>query len=155
MKHAAAALLSLAFLLPAAAGAQGVGDWLVSPAEALQYKGEEGFNSPRPLVARNVTPAIEILQPAARPDQKIKAPFPIQIRFKPQADAAIVPSTFKVLYGALNFDITQRIAKFAQVTPEGVSFDKAQVPPGKHKLVLQVQDDKQRIGERELRIEVE
>ena len=131
------------------------GDWLVSPAEAVQYQGAEGFNAPASLVARNVTPTIEVVQPVPRADQKLKTPFAIQIRFKAREDAPIVPSTFKVLYGALNFDITQRIAKFAQVTTEGVSFDKAQIPPGKHKLVLQVQDEKQRIGERELRIEVE
>jgi hypothetical protein len=148
MKHLLIAAV-LAAALPA--GAQ-TAEWLVSPAEALQYKGAEGFDAPRALGTRNTTPVIELLQPQG---QKLKAPFPIELRFKPQADAAIVPSTFKVLYGALNFDITQRIAKFAQVTPQGVSFDKAQVPPGKHKLVLQVQDEKQRTGERELRIEVE
>ena len=38
--------------------------------------------------------------------------------------------------------ITSRITKHVQVSPQGFNFDKAQIPPGKHRLTLQVQDDK-------------
>ena len=60
-----------------------------------------------------------------------------------------------MLYGALKFDITSRITKFVKVTPAGFSLENAQIPVGKHRLILQVQDEKQRLAERELRIEVE
>ena len=59
------------------------------------------------------------------------------------------------MYGAFKLDITNRITKFVQVTKEGFSLENAQIPVGKHRLTLQVQDEKQRVAERELRVEVE
>lgn len=130
-------------------------DWLISPAEAVAYQGEGGFNEQPALRARSVVPQIDIIKPEPAVDLKVKAPFPISVLFKGQSDAAIDPSTFKVMYGALKFDITSRITKFVKVTPTGFSLDNAQIPVGKHRLTLQVQDEKQRVAERELRVEVE
>jgi hypothetical protein len=130
-------------------------DWLISPAEAVSYQGEGGFNEPAALRARAVVPQIDILKPEPATDLKVKAPFAISVLFKGQSDAAIDPTTFKVMYGALKFDITSRITKFVKVTSAGFSLDNAQIPSGKHRLILQVQDDKQRVAERELRVEVE
>lgn len=100
-------------------------------------------------------PQIDILKPEPVADLKVKAPFAIAVLFKAQSDAAIDPSTFKVMYGALRFDITNRIVKFVKVTSAGFTLDNAQIPAGKHRLTLQVQDEKQRVAERELRVEVE
>ena len=130
-------------------------DWLVSPAEALSYQGEGGFNEQPALRARAVVPQIDILKPELAADLKVKAPFSIAVLFKAQSDAAIDPGTFKVMYGALKFDITSRITKFVKVTAAGFSLDNAQIPSGKHRLTLQVQDEKQRVAERELRVEVD
>lgn len=143
--------------LPVGAYAQSAvkADWLISPLEAQAFKGEEGFNEPPALRARAVMPIIEIIKPEPVADLKVKAPFSINVLFKPQADAAIDPSTFKVLYGGLRFDITNRITKFVKVTAAGFSLDNAQIPVGKHRLTMQVQDEKQRVAERELRVEVE
>jgi len=141
------------FAVPYAACAQT--DWLISPSEAVSYQGEAGFNEPAPLRARGLVPQIDILKPDPASDLKVKAPFAISVLFKGQSDAAIDPATFKVMYGAMKFDITSRITKFVKVTPAGFSFDKAQIPVGKHRLILQVQDEKQRVAERELRVEVE
>ena len=41
------------------------------------------------------------------------------------------------------------------VTREGFTLENANIPTGKHRLILQVQDAKQRVAERELRVEVE
>ena len=60
-----------------------------------------------------------------------------------------------MLYGAFKIDITARITKFVKVTTEGFNLENAQIPVGKHRLTLQVQDEKQRVAERELRFEVE
>lgn len=130
-------------------------DWLISPAEALAYQGEGGFNEQPALRARSVVPQIDIIKPEPAADLKVKAPFAIAVLFKSQSDAAIDPGTFKVMYGAMKFDITSRITKFVKVTAAGFSLDNAQIPVGKHRLTLQVQDEKQRLAERELRIEVE
>ena len=155
------ALTLVAFVgLPLAAQAQtqapaSHADWLISPAEASSYQGEGGFNEPPALRARALVPQIDILKPEPAADLKVKAPFAISVLFKGQSDAAIDPATFKVMYGALKFDITNRITKFVKVTAAGFSLDNAQIPVGKHRLILQVQDEKQRVAERELRVEVE
>jgi hypothetical protein len=129
--------------------------WLVSAAEARDFKGEEGFNEPAALRTRALVPLIDILKPEPVADLKVKAPFAIAVQFKGQADAPIDPATFKVLYGAFKIDITSRITKFVKVTPNGFALDNAQIPVGKHRLTMQVQDEKQRTAERELRLEVE
>ena len=129
--------------------------WLVDAAEALEFRGEDGFNEQPGLRARSVVPLIDILKPEPMPDLKVKAPFAIAVLFKGQADSPIDPATFKVMYGALKIDITSRITKFVKVTKDGFSLENAQIPVGKHRLTMQVMDEKQRVAERELRLEVE
>jgi hypothetical protein len=129
--------------------------WLVLPQEAQEFGGEAGFNEPPILRPRALNPGIEIIKPEVPGGGKLQSPFPIQVSFKGMSDAAIDPSTFRVFYGALKIDITQRIAGHVKVTPQGFTLDKAQIPKGKHRLTLQIQDEKQRVAERELRIEVE
>lgn len=129
--------------------------WLVTAAEALEFQGEEGFNAQPALRPRAQVPLIDILKPEPAADLKVKAPFAIAVQFKSQADAPIDPTTFKVMYGAFKLDITSRITKFVKVTKEGFALENAQIPAGKHRLTLQVQDEKQRLAERELRLEVE
>ena len=129
--------------------------WLVSPQEVIQFQGEAGFLEPGALRPRAVLPLIDIITPEAVPDLKVKAPFPIVVRFKAQPDSAIEPSTFKVLYGGLKLDITQRITQFVTITKEGFEFKNAKLPTGRHRLILQIQDEKQRFAERELKFEVE
>jgi hypothetical protein len=129
--------------------------WLVSPAEALAYQGLQGFEEPPMLRAKAVAPVIDILKPQPNADLKVKAPFAIEVQFKSQPDAGIVPSSFRVFYGALKIDITNRITKYVKVSEQGFNLENAQIPVGKHRLTLQVQDDKQRLAERELRFEVE
>jgi hypothetical protein len=152
-------LIQIAIVLTAStaipAGAQGSNGWLISPTEAVEYKGEAGFNEPPALRPRASVPVIEIVKPEPLLDLKLKAPFSIAVLFKGQDDAPIVPATFKVLYGAFKLDITNRITQFVTVTPGGFTLDNARMPSGKHRLTLQVQDEKQRMAERELRVEVE
>jgi len=129
--------------------------WLVSPAEALAYQGPQGFNEAPMLRAKSLMPAIDIIQPHPNADTKVQAPFAIEVQFKSLADAEIVPSTFRVLYGALKIDITGRVTKYVKVSEQGFNLENAHIPVGKHRLILQIQDDKQRMAERELRFEVE
>ena len=129
--------------------------WLVSPEEAIAFEGEAGFNAEPGLRPRSVVPLIDIVHPEPTTDLKVKAPFSIAVLFKGSSDAPIDPSSFKVLYGAFKIDITSRITKFVKVTSQGFTLDNAQIPVGKHRLTMQVQDDKMRVAERELRVEVE
>lgn len=129
--------------------------WLVSASEAVEFGGEAGFHQPPALRRRAVMPLIDILKPEPVADLKVKAPFAIAVQFIAQADAPIDPTSFKVLYGGFKIDITSRVTKFVKVTQEGFTLENAQIPVGKHRLTLQVQDQRQRVAERELRLEVE
>ena len=149
----AAAALALSSLAQAQHAAPS--GWLIAPEEALQYQGEAGFLAPPALRPRAAMPQIDVLQPELVPEVKLKSPLSIAVAFKPQTDARIDVGTFKVLYGALKFDITSRLAQYTQVSAAGFKLDNANIPKGRHRLTLQVQDDKQRLAERELRIEVE
>ena len=150
-----AALSAAAQAIPQRALAAVPDGWLVTPGEAIAFKGEEGFYEPPALRARALVPLIDILKPEPAADLKVKAPFAIAVQFRGQSDSPIDPATFKVMYGAFKIDITNRITKFVQVTKEGFYLENAQIPVGKHRLTLQVQDEKQRVAERELRFEVE
>lgn len=155
------ALLACSFSSSAVAQGQARGlaaqpeSWLITPSEAREFKGEEGFNEQPALRPRAAVPQIDILRPELVSDLKVKAPFSIDVQFKAQPDAAIDLATFKVLYGAFKIDITSRLTKFITLNKAGFSLDNAKIPNGKHRLTLQVQDEKQRLAERELRIEVE
>jgi hypothetical protein len=151
-----AVIFSLCFFsLGASAQANGSDEWLVTPHEAVLYQGEDAFNSPKPFRTRSLGPTIQVLQPLAVSDLKVKSPFPIAVLFKGLSDAPIDPSSFKVLYGTFKLDITDRITKHVKVGRDGFSFDQAKIPAGKHRLILQIQDEKKRLAERELKVEVE
>lgn len=141
-------------------GIRGVADeapdgFLVSPSEAVEFGGEAGYNEVPALRPRSLVPLIDVLKPEPIPDVKLKAPFEISVQFRGQSDAPVDPSSFKVLYGAAKVDLTKRFTQFATITPEGFSLAQARLPRGKHRLILQVLDSKQRLAERELRVEIE
>jgi hypothetical protein len=129
--------------------------WLVSPDEAQRFQGPQAFDEEPALRPRALVPVIDILKPELDADQKVRAPFAIAVQFHGQPDAAIVPGSFRVLYGALKIDITSRITQYVTVTEQGFTLENAKIPVGKHRLTLQVQDARQRVGERELRFEVQ
>jgi hypothetical protein len=98
-------------------------------------------------------PAIQVVTPQA-PGTAVAAPVRIEVAFKPAPGARIVPSSFRVLYGLLKIDLTERLRKHATVNENGVVVEQAQVPDGQHRLILQVADDQGNIAEQELRLRV-
>lgn len=135
-------------LAPVAAGV------LITGSEASEFMGPAGFDA-APARTRSLVPAIEILQPQPGPDRRVPTTFSLELRFRPQADSTMVPSTLKVFYGASRVDITSRIAGSAQFSAQGFTAPNLQVPPGKHLLVFQIEDDRQRVVEREFRFEAQ
>ncbi len=129
--------------------------WLVLPQEAVDFRGQAGFDEPPALRPRAINPAIDLIRPTGAAEGKLASPFPIQVAFRGMSDAEIDPSSFRVFYGALKIDITERIAGHVKITPSGFTLDQAKIPKGKHRLILQIQDTKQRVAERELRIDVD
>lgn len=97
-------------------------------------------------------PLIQVRSPSIV--DELKAPFPIRVEFKPGEGAEVLPSTFKVYYGFLKLDITDRVVKKVRVETSGVAIEEADIPSGSHKLLLQVKDSKGRLGETALSFRV-
>lgn len=128
---------------------------IVNEAEMLEFGGPQGFEAPRPLRSRSVQPAIELINPVPSADGKVNVPFPIEVKFFTTAGSHIRPETLRILYGMLKLDVTDRMRKLIQVTPAGFHLDKADIPKGKHRLLIQITDDKDRTAEKDIRLQVE
>jgi hypothetical protein len=154
------AVAALALLLWASQSrAQGAAAFeLVTPAEAQQAALAEA-KAPLPVRTRQVpvpqpnAPAIRVLSPSSA-DTAVPAPVRIQVAFKPAPGTRIVPSSFRVLYGLLKLDLTERLRPHSTVNEEGFLVEGAKVPDGQHRLILQVADDQGNSTEQELRIRV-
>jgi len=112
--------------------------------------------APPPFVARSVpdrnAPQIELLNPKL--PSAVSSPTPIEVKFQPAASSQVKPETFKVLYGSFQIDITRRILNVAKVTDSGIQVQEASLPKGKHKLLMQIEDNAGRIGSRQVEFEV-
>jgi hypothetical protein len=84
----------------------------------------------------------------------LRAPFPIRVEFKAGEGAEVLPATFKVYYGLLKLDITDRVVQKVRVQASGVAIEEADIPAGSHKLILQVKDSRGRLGETALSFKV-
>jgi hypothetical protein len=109
-----------------------------------------------PLVPKTAAspgaPQIDIVHPKL--DTPIASPTAIQLVFLPSASSAVRPETFKVVYGRLRVDITQRLTQVAKVTAEGVNIKEASLPKGTHRLLLSIEDQQGRQGVKSLDFEI-
>ena len=96
--------------------------------------------------------AIRIVAPA--PQATVTAPLRIELAFETLPGTRVVPSSFRVLYGVLKIDLTERLRRFATISERGVVVDQAVVPDGLHRLFIQVADDRGNVAEQELRLRV-
>lgn len=158
----------LALLLLGLARAQAGAFELITPAEAQQEAAAQAAEAARPRVvprslpvprdpgprpAEPRRPAIRVLEP--RPaDVPVAAPLRIELAFNAAPGTRIVPESFRVLYGLLKIDLTERLRSHAAISETGVVLERAQVPDGQHRLLLQVADDRGNLAEQELRIRV-
>ena len=97
----------------------------------------------RSLDAPNVNPAspVSIIVISPQPgNPTIASPVRIELAFATAADAHILPDSLRVRYGLLKIDITQRIRPYAKVTQRGILAEHAAIPPGNHRLFLQISD---------------
>jgi hypothetical protein len=151
------ALICLA-LVTASVASRAEGFELITADEA-QQEATAMASAPREVRTRGIVvakpgqPAIQVVSPPAA-GTSVNAPVRIEVAFKPAAGTRIVPSTFRVLYGLLKIDLTDRLKKHATVTENGVVVDQAQMPAGQHRLILQVADDQGNTAEQELRLRV-
>jgi hypothetical protein len=90
------------------------------------------------------SPTITIEQPDI--SKPIKSPIGIRASFHPHGTATIVLTSFRVTYGSMGVDITSRIVAHAKISQSGISADNAQLPPGHHRITVQIADDKGQVG---------
>ena len=113
-------------------------------------------NAPPQFRAKSVipkdAPVIELSSPKL--SVPVSSPTPIELKFQPAPPSAVKPETFKVLYGSFEIDITKRILNVAKVTESGVYVQEANLPKGKHKLLMVVEDTAGRRGNRSIDFEV-
>lgn len=116
----------------------------------------ESNNASPPFRAKSVAPkdapVIELSAPKL--SIPVSSPTPIELKFQPTPPSAVKPETFKVLYGSFEIDITKRILNVAKVTESGVYVQEANLPKGKHKLLMVVEDTAGRRGNRSIDFEV-
>ncbi len=104
---------------------------------------------------RSISLAPEVVLLAPKPDGAVKTPFPIRIQFVPAPGTEIDPASFKVLYGFLGLDITDRVLSKVQPSSSGITVDQAAIPAGQHSLRLQIWDKQGRKGETSVKLVVE
>lgn len=98
------------------------------------------------------TPKIEVLSPNVA--GAVHSPFEIRLKFVPENGTQIVVDSFKVLYGVFGLDITSRVMKLAEFSNNTLRIDRANIPPGKHRLLLRIKDSQHREGQQELTVVV-
>jgi hypothetical protein len=127
--------------------------WLVPPDQQLDV--DTGSALPPTPQAEPDAPQILVESPKTGGDP-IHAPVSIALKFVPAAGAAIDPAAFKVAARILGgwMDVTPEILKHAQVKASGVQVTGAMLPKGKHRIRLQIKDDKGRLGENVIGFEI-
>lgn len=99
-------------------------------------------------------PRIRVIAPALA-GAPIGNPIRIDLAFVAAPDAEIDPASFRIQYGALRLDVTDRLLARVRVLKTGLQVDQVAVPPGNHRLLLRIADTKGRQGEADLRFSVQ
>ena len=91
------------------------------------------------LATRGISrgPAVKLNSPEA--DTPISSPFDFKVLFEARGEGKIDPNSVKVVYMKSPFvDLTPRLK--STITPTGINFLKAEVPPGTHTIRVTVKD---------------
>jgi hypothetical protein len=127
------------------------GPFLVTPEEMLA-----SHNAPPQFTSKSVpvqdAPVIELTAPKL--STPISSPTNIELKFQPKAPSIVKPESFRVLYGAFGLDITKRLLSVAKVSEQGVFVQEANLPKGRHKLTMVVEDSAGRKGNRTVEFDV-
>jgi hypothetical protein len=85
----------------------------------------------------------------------LTAPLAIDVQFVPTSSAPIRPDTFRVCYiGLVTMDLTKRITDRVTVSEIGLHVTGAQLPRGRHHLLLLIADEHGRLGRREAVLDI-
>jgi hypothetical protein len=91
------------------------------------------------LATRGISrgPAVKMSSPEA--DVPVNSPFDFKVLFEARGEGKIDPNSVKVVYMKSPFvDLTPRLK--TAISPSGINFSKAEVPPGTHTIRVTVRD---------------
>ena len=119
----------------------------IKPAGAFELiTQEEAKLPPDTIYMRGITrgPKVTLVWPA--PDAgSLKSPLRLKIRFQGRGDKQVDPDSVLLTYARIPpVDLTERIRPF--IHANGIEIDDAVVPPGHHRLQLEVKDTAGRVG---------
>ena len=127
---------------------------LITPEEALASQTEPELLLMQSAAPDPLAPVITLADLSAL-DKPLKDPFSMEIFFKSQAGAGLDFASFKAFYGTFKIDITDRLLKEATKTLAGLKLANVEVPAGRHKILLRINDSQGRTAEKELAFRVE
>ena len=126
--------------------------WLVTPeearaggdeADALRSRAQTGSDVVRnqmPGPRDAGAPRIELREPADL-NRTLSSPLRVHLVFAASAPSAVIdPTTFRVLYGRLRLDITDRIRAVAVLTPASLTTEAVLLPAGSHRMTVEIAD---------------
>ncbi len=145
--------LALRLAAPARAAAPAATGFDLVTEEEAQRELQAGRDAAAPPRSRGMppppgpggVPGIEVVSPAG--EATVASPLRLEVNFRPAPDARIRPDSFRVLYGLLKIDLTERLQRQARYSEHGVVVEGARMPQGTHRLLLSVADDKGRVAE--------
>jgi hypothetical protein len=127
---------------------------LAAEQQALIAAKNEPALAPARSRSIKLAPNIKVVSPPLD-GGALKSPLRIELRFEPLGEVKINPASFKVLYGMLLIDLTDKIRSNATLSEAGLLAEQASIPSGSHRLLLQVADMAGRVTETELRFKVD
>src|SRR4029453_6022538 len=97
---------------------------------------------------------IAVVQPSE--SQPVRAPIDIDLRFAARSDGRIDRATLSVGYAKEGFhkDLTGLIRKHGRVSESAVTLRGAALPPGLHRLIVEIADTHGNVAHREINVEV-
>lgn len=123
---------------------------LVSPDEARRDAAAPAYTAKALPMAG--APTIELVSPDVK--KPLTGAVNIVVRWAANDGASIDVSSFRVLYGRLRLDVTERLAAHAKVSPTGLEAPNATLPEGSHRLTIQIADSLKRVARHEVNLEV-
>ena len=91
------------------------------------------------LATRGISrgPSVKLVSPEA--DTAVSSPIDFKVHFEARGEGKIDPNSVKVVYMKSPFvDLTPRLK--GAISPQGIDFAKADVPPGAHTIRVTVKD---------------
>src|SRR5215475_11317400 len=120
--------------------------WEMVTRNEIKRESSARHNRAAPAAAQAGAPIITLEEPNL--NHRITPPVTLRMTFRPQGDATSDPKTFRATYGRLGIDITRHIVAHATLTASGLVAHNASVPAGSYRVILQIADNRHRIGRR-------